>query len=90
MFCRIGRVDRRRAESFQSVAQVNMTHARNDRGTRHDPKLDSGDADPARSTVHQHPLTRPEIALGEKGIVRDRERLRESTGLHVRKRVGHR
>jgi hypothetical protein len=51
--------------------------------------LDSGDADPACGTVHQDPLTRSEPALGEQGVMRDRERLREPTGLHQIERVRH-
>ena len=77
---RVGRVDRGRAESLERPAGVRRARSR--RPWRPPPgELHSCNAHAACGAVHQDPFSWPELALGEQGVVRDRERLREAAGL---------
>jgi hypothetical protein len=87
--CRVGRVDRGRAEDLDAVTQVCGAHARHDRGACRNSELHSCHAYPTRRAVDEHPLSGPELALGEQGVIRDRERLREAGGLQRGDLVGH-
>ena len=90
MVSRLGWIYGGRAERRHGLAQLRVAHARHDRRAGRNRELDPRDADAAGGAVDEQVLARSEPALGEEGVVRGRERLREPAGFEWPEGVRHR
>ncbi len=83
-------LDHRRAERRHPVAQLGVAHGGGDPRAGRAAELDGRGSDPTGGAVHEQVLAGEQAGLGEDGVVRGGEDLRDAARLDPGQTVGHR